>query len=708
MSEENQIIQNIDLDVSEEEIKKEEIEKESEERQDSLIKDIEELDTENEREKEKGSSSYTGKDITVLEGLEAVRKRPGMYIGSTGFTGLHHLVWEICDNAIDEALAGYCTRIEVTLNNDDSITVLDNGRGIPVDKVEKSGLSGVETAFTILHAGGKFGDGDGYKVSGGLHGVGASVVNALSSWVETTVYRDGSEYFVRFENGGHIVEPLKRVGDSEFRGTKVTFKPDETIFNEIHKFDYNTIRDRLRTMAYLNKAITIVLKDNRVGEEKEEVFYNEGGIKDFVTFLNSNKIPYNEKGKKDVISVPVIYAEGAEKIVLSNGKEVRIYVEVCFQYTTEYSPRIFSFCNNIQTVDGGTHEIGFKNGLLNAINEYDRNFVKSKDRAKDGSFTVDDCVEGITAVISVKHPDPQYEGQTKGKLGNSEIRPAVYQVTKKYLDRFFLENKKITEVIIHKIEQAQRARLRAKKARDDARNNNKLATLAGKLVHCSSRNPAECELFIVEGNSAGGSAKNGRNAKTQAILPLRGKILNTAKANESRIFANNEIANMIQAIGAGFGDEFDINKIKYHKIIIMTDADVDGSHIRILLLTFFFNFMRDLITNGNIYVAQPPLYCVTYQKKKYYAFSDEELEVIKKQLNLKGNYPFQRYKGLGEMDPKQLSETTMEPENRKLIKVTLNDAIEADKVFQDLMGDEVEPRREFIIKNAKFVENLDI
>ena len=694
MEEENKVKEKIE---TEDQIKKEE----------EQLK-LTDVDVSNEREREKASESYSGKDMTVLEGLQAVRIRPGMYIGSTGFTGLHHLVWEICDNAIDEALAGYCTRIKVEINADGSLTVTDNGRGIPVDKVEKSGLSGVETAFTILHAGGKFGDNNIYKVSGGLHGVGASVVNALSKWCEVEVCRDGGKYFVRFENGGHIVEPLKRIGDSDLRGSKVSFMPDSEIFRETTTFDYDTIKDRLRMMAYLNKGITITLKDSRLGQEKEEVFYNEGGIKDFVTYLNKTKLPYSEKVKKDIVSCPIIYTEGAEEVTIGKDKKIRIYVEVCLQYTTDYTSRIFSFCNNIQTIDGGTHEVGFRNALLNAINEYDRNFIKSKDRDKDGSFTIDDCIEGVTAIISVKHPDPQYEGQTKGKLGNSEIRPAVYQVTKKCLDRFLIENKKVAEILIHKIEQAQRARLRAKKARDEARNNNKLATLAGKLSNCSSKNPAECELFIVEGNSAGGSAKNGRDAKTQAILPLRGKILNTAKANESRIFANNEIANMIQAIGAGFGPDFDINKIRYHKIIIMTDADVDGSHIRILLLTFFFNFMRDLIINGNVYVAQPPLYCVNYQKKKYYAYNDDELELIKKQLNLKGNYPFQRYKGLGEMDASQLSETTMDPNNRKLIRVTLSDALEADKVFQDLMGDEVEPRKEFIIKNAKFVENLDI
>lgn len=667
-----------------------------------------EIDVSNEREKEIANKQYSGKDITVLKGLEPVRKRPGMYIGSTGAIGLHHLVWEICDNAIDEALAGYCNRIEVTINNDNSITVKDNGRGIPVDKVEKSNLSGVETAFTILHAGGKFGDNDSYKVSGGLHGVGASVVNALSKWCKVIVCRDGGKYFVEFENGGHIKNHIKRIGDSTERGTQVTFLPDPSIFRETTVFDYETIKDRLKMMAYLNKALTIVLKDTRENQEKEETFYNEGGIIDFVTDLNKTKIPYQEKVKKDIVSCPLMYTEGAEEISITKDKKVRVYTEICMQYTQDYTSRVFSFCNNIKTIDGGTHEAGFRNALLFAINDYDKNFIKSKDREKDGAFTIDDCLEGLTAVISVKHPDPEYEGQTKGKLGNPEIRPAVYQVVKKYLSRFLEENKKIAEIIIHKIELAQKARLRAKKARDEARNTNKLATLAGKLSTCSSKNPAECELFIVEGNSAGGSAKNGRNAKTQAILPLRGKILNTAKAAETRIFNNNEIANMIQAIGAGFGPDFDINKIRYHKIIIMTDADVDGSHIRILLLTFFFNYMRDLILNGNIYVAQPPLYCVTYQKKKYYAFNDDELELIKKQLNLKGNYPFQRYKGLGEMDSSQLSETTMDPLHRKLIRVTLSDAVVADRVFSELMGDDVEPRREFIIKNAKFVENLDV
>lgn len=645
-------------------------------------------------------------NIKVLEGLEAVRLRPGMYIGTTSVKGLHHLVWEIVDNGIDEALAGYCTEIVIILNNDGSVTVKDNGRGIPTGIVKGSNLSGVETAYTKLHAGGKFGEGGGYKVAGGLHGVGASVVNALSEYCEVTVERDGKKHFVRFENGGHILEHLKVIGDSDNHGTTVRFKPDATIFAETQVFDYDTIKDRMRVSAYLNRGITIIIKDEREGSEQEDKFYYEGGIKDFVAFINQNRKPINKLDKKDTIECPIFYCEGREKIKTAAEKEVDIEVEIALQYTTEIGGNVYTFCNNISTGDGGTHEIGFRNAILYCLKSYEEEFIKQKDKVEP--FTVDDVLEGLYAIVSVKHPDPQYEGQTKGKLGNSEVRTAVYQVLNRNFARFLKENKKIAELIIEKNAQARKARIAARKAKENVRNSAKISTLAGKLSNCSSRNPEECELFIVEGNSAGGSAKDGRDARTQAILPLRGKILNTAKANDQRIFANNEIGNMIQAIGAGFAETFDINKIRYHKIIIMTDADVDGSHIRILLLTFFFKYMRELIRNGNIYVAKPPLYCITYQKKKYYAYSDDELETLKKQLGLKGNYPFQRYKGLGEMDPSQLNETTMDANNRKLIRIRLEDAIEADKIFQDLMGNDVDPRKEFIIKNAKFVKNLDI
>ena len=667
---------------------------------------LEEVDVSSGESSTKVTTSYTSDNIKVLEGLEAVRLRPGMYIGTTSVKGLHHLVWEIVDNGIDEALAGYCTEIVIVLNNDGSVTVKDNGRGIPTGIVKGSNLSGVETAYTKLHAGGKFGEGGGYKVAGGLHGVGASVVNALSEYCEVTVERDGKKHFVRFENGGHILEHLKVIGDSDNHGTTVRFKPDATIFAETQVFDYDTIKDRMRVSAYLNRGITIIIKDEREGSEQEDKFYYEGGIKDFVAFINQNRKPLNKLDKKDTIECPIFYCEGREKIKTAAEKEVDIEVEIALQYTTEIGGNVYTFCNNISTGDGGTHEIGFRNAILYCLKSYEEEFVKQKDKVEP--FTVDDVLEGLYAIVSVKHPDPQYEGQTKGKLGNSEVRTAVYQVLNRNFSRFLKENKKIAELIIEKNAQARKARIAARKAKENVRNSAKISTLAGKLSNCSSRNPEECELFIVEGNSAGGSAKDGRDARTQAILPLRGKILNTAKANDQRIFANNEIGNMIQAIGAGFAETFDINKIRYHKIIIMTDADVDGSHIRILLLTFFFKYMRELIRNGNIYVAKPPLYCITYQKKKYYAYSDEELETLKKQLGLKGNYPFQRYKGLGEMDPSQLNETTMDANNRKLIRIRLEDAIEADKIFQDLMGNDVDPRKEFIIKNAKFVKNLDI
>lgn len=655
--------------------------------------------TENEIKYEKADEHYTATNIQVLEGLEAVRKRPGMYIGTTASPGLHHLVWEIVDNAIDEALAGYCTKVTVTINPGDTITVTDNGRGIPVDIVKKSGLSGVETVYTILHAGGKFGAGGGYKVSGGLHGVGASVVNALSEWLEVTVHKDGGIYFLRFEKGGHPVGHLKRIGDCDDTGTIVTFKPDPEIFDETTVYDYTTIRDRLRQVAYLNRGIKIVVADEREPEKKvEETFCYAGGIQEYVQFINHNKTP---------IFPEVIYCEGTEPVDI-NGVEAQIYAEVAFQYNDGYTSSIFSFCNNVNTHEGGTHESGFQMAMVRVINAYARQNKFLKDN--EDNLTYDDIKEGLTAIISVKHPNPQFEGQTKTKLGNSEVRKILSQIVGDQLNRFLLENPKTAKVMLDKIIMAANARIASRKARDDMRRKGglELTTLPGKLADCSSKDPTVCELYIVEGNSAGGSAKNGRNRETQAILPLRGKILNVEKAQVKRIFANAEIGNMITAIGGGIDPNFDVSKIRYHKIVIMTDADVDGSHIRILLLTFFFRYMRPLIEQGYVYIAQPPLYKVEFHGKSYYAFNDEQLEVLKKKLNLKPGYPFQRYKGLGEMDDKQLWETTMDPANRKMLRVTIDDAIKAETVFTDLMGDNVDPRKEFIHLNAKFVKNLDI
>lgn len=655
--------------------------------------------TENEIKYEKADEHYTATNIQVLEGLEAVRKRPGMYIGTTASPGLHHLVWEIVDNAIDEALAGYCTKVTVTINPGDTITVTDNGRGIPVDIVKKSGLSGVETVYTILHAGGKFGAGGGYKVSGGLHGVGASVVNALSEWLEVTVHKDGGIYFLRFEKGGHPVGHLKRIGDCKDTGTIVTFKPDPEIFDETTVYDYTTIRDRLRQVAYLNRGIKIVVADERDPEKKvEETFCYAGGIQEYVQFINHNKTP---------IFPEVIYCEGTEPVDI-NGVEAQIYAEVAFQYNDGYTSSIFSFCNNVNTHEGGTHESGFQMAMVRVINAYARQNKFLKDN--EDNLTYDDIKEGLTAIISVKHPNPQFEGQTKTKLGNSEVRKILSQIVGDQLNRFLLENPKTAKIMLDKIIMAANARIASRKARDDMRRKGglELTTLPGKLADCSSKDPTVCELYIVEGNSAGGSAKNGRNRETQAILPLRGKILNVEKAQVKRIFANAEIGNMITAIGGGIDPNFDVSKIRYHKIVIMTDADVDGSHIRILLLTFFFRYMRPLIEQGYVYIAQPPLYKVEFHGKSYYAFNDEQLEVLKKKLNLKPGYPFQRYKGLGEMDDKQLWETTMDPANRKMLRVTIDDAIKAETVFTDLMGDNVDPRKEFIHLNAKFVKNLDI
>ena len=662
---------------------------------DEIIENIDE------KELEKADAHYTSSNIQVLEGLEAVRKRPGMYIGSTSSTGLHHLVWEIVDNAVDEALAGYCTEIDVTINKDNTITVKDNGRGIPVDTVVKTGKSGVETVYTVLHAGGKFGQGGGYKVSGGLHGVGASVVNALSSYVEVTVYKDGGVYFIRFENGGHPIAPLKKIGTCplEEHGTTVTFKPDPYIFKETTVFNYETINNRLRQMAFLNRGIKINLYDVRNSEKIEAHYKYDGGIVEYVKFLNKDE---------ELLTKDVIYCEGGQKFD-DNGVEEMITVECAMQYTTGYNKKIYSFCNNVTTSDGGMHVDGFALAITRILNSFAREKKILKDSDKE-RFCYDDCIEGLTCIISVKHPNPQYEGQTKGKLGNPEIKKLVSNVVGEFLNRYLLEHKNEAMLILEKVKNAYIGRLKAKEARDLTRRKNsiELSTLPGKLSDCSSNKPEECELFIVEGNSAGGSAKLGRDSHFQAILPLRGKILNVQKAQEHKILDNAEIGNMITAIGGEYGPNFDVTKIRYHKIVIMTDADVDGSHIRILLLTFFHRFMRPLIEKGYVYIAQPPLYKLTYKNKDYYAYNDEQLNLIRKELDIKTNYPIQRYKGLGEMDPQQLEETTMDPKKRKMLRVTMDDAIEADQVFNDLMGEEVEPRSEYIQKNATFVKNLDI
>ncbi len=644
-------------------------------------------------DEEKAKADYNANDIQVLEGLEAVRKRPGMYIGSTSSTGLHHCVWEIVDNAIDEALAGYCDTIHVTINKGNTITVKDNGRGIPVGIVAKSGKSAVETVYTILHAGGKFGEGGGYKVSGGLHGVGASVVNALSEWLEVTVHKDGGIYYIKFANGGHTVEPLKQIGTCDDTGTIVTFKPDASIFKETTVFDYSIIRDRIRQMAFLNKGVRIIVKDDRGEEPVEDDFCYEGGLKEYVTYLNRNKESQDNQ-------YDVIYCE---------GKQDGISVEIAMQYNDSYTSMIYSFCNNINTADGGTHEEGFRLALTRVINKYARanKFLKDNDE----SLTQDDAREGLTAIISIKHPDPQYEGQTKGKLGNSEVRAITSNIFGEQLERYLNENPKAAKMIMAKVTLAANARIAAKKARETTRKNGMdITSLPGKLADCSSKNAEECELYIVEGNSAGGSAKNGRDRKTQAILPLRGKILNVEKAQTKRIFANAEIGNMIIAIGGGYGNDFDVSKIRYHKIVIMTDADVDGSHIRILLLTFFYRFMKPLVEQGYIYIAQPPLYKASRGNKDYYCYNDEQLNQLRLKLGPAASklLKLQRYKGLGEMDAEQLWETTMDPEKRKMIRVTIEDAMAADKVFDELMGEDVLCRKQFIKENAKFVNNLDI
>lgn len=636
------------------------------------------------------SAEYNADQIQILEGLEAVRKRPGMYIGSTSSRGLHHLVYEIVDNAVDEALAGYCDTIDVQINSDNSITVVDDGRGIPVDIQKKAGLPAVEVVFTILHAGGKFGGG-GYKVSGGLHGVGASVVNALSEWLEVEVYHGGKVYKQRYERG-KTMYPLKIVGDcpTDKHGTKVTFLPDKTIFEET-VYDYDTLKIRLRETAFLTKNLKIILRDDRE-DKKEKVFHYEGGIKEFVTYLNRSNVPLYDT---------VIYCE---------GKKDNVLVEVAMQHNDSYTENIYSFVNNINTPEGGTHLTGFRNALTKTFNDYGRKNKLLKD--SEPALTGEDIREGLTAIISVKIEEPQFEGQTKQKLGNSEARGAVDSVVSEQLTYFLEQNPSVAKTIIEKSVLAQRARAAARKARDLTRRKTVLdgLSLPGKLADCSSKHPEECEIYIVEGDSAGGSAKDARNKSTQAILPLRGKILNVEKARLDRIYGNAEIKSMITAFGTGIHEDFDISKLRYHKIIIMTDADVDGAHIATLLLTFLYRFMPELIKQGYVYLAQPPLYKVEKNKKVWYAYDDDELNNILTEIGRDGNNKIQRYKGLGEMDAEQLWETTMDPEKRILLRVTMDEAAtsEIDLTFTTLMGDKVEPRREFIEENARFVKNLDI
>ena len=637
------------------------------------------------------NTEYGADQIQILEGLEAVRKRPGMYIGSTSSRGLHHLVYEIVDNAVDEALAGFCTEIQVTINPDNSITVVDNGRGIPVGINHKAGIPAVEVVFTILHAGGKFGGG-GYKVSGGLHGVGASVVNALSEWLEVTICHEGKKYQQRYERG-HTMYPLKEIGvcDSEETGTKVTFLPDKEIFEET-VYDYDILKQRLREMAFLTKGLRIVLRDTRADQEKEKIFHYEGGIREFVTYLNRSK---------EALYPEVIYCEGEKDGVM---------VEVAMQHNDSYTENSYGFVNNINTPEGGTHIVGFRNALTKTFNDYARKNKLLKD--SEPNLSGDDIREGLTAIVSVKIEEPQFEGQTKQKLGNSEARGAVDFVVSKQLEIFLEQNPTVAKATVEKSVLAQRAREAARKARDLTRRKSALdgMSLPGKLADCSDKNPENCEIYIVEGDSAGGSAKTARNRATQAILPLRGKILNVEKARLDRIYSNAEIKAMITAFGTGIHEDFDISKLRYHKIIIMTDADVDGAHIATLLLTFLYRFMPELIKQGYVYLAQPPLYKVEKNKKVWYAYDDAELNSILEQIGRDNNNKIQRYKGLGEMDAEQLWETTMDPEKRILLRVTMDESAtsEIDLTFTTLMGDKVEPRREFIEENARFVENLDI
>ena len=641
---------------------------------------------------EKKNEHYDASDIQVLEGLEAVRKRPGMYIGTTDLKGLHHLVWEIVDNAIDEALAGYCNNIEVIINKDNSVTVKDDGRGIPTEIHPKTKKSTVETVYTVLHAGGKFGGG-GYKVSGGLHGVGASVVNALSKWLEVKVYKNGEIYYIRFENGGHTVEPLKVIDkcDKDRTGTVVTFKPDANIFDS-DIYDYDTLKVRIRELAFLNRGLSITLRDDRDMEDTTgETFLYEGGISEYVSFINQGKTPIHN----DIIHL--------------SGEEDNVFLEVAMQYNTGYNDNIYSFVNNINTHDGGTHEEGVRRALTRVINAYARknNILKEK----DDSLTGDDVKEGLTMIISCKHPNPQFEGQTKGRLGNSEVRKLADSIFSQGFERFLLENPEDARTIVSKAMLACRARNAARKAREITRKSDLATTnFFGKLSDCKSKDPKVSEIFIVEGDSAGGSAKKGRDSMTQAILPLRGKILNVEKARLDKALSNEEIRTIITAFGTGIGEEFDLSKLRYDKIIIMTDADVDGSHIRVLLLTLFYRFFKPIVEAGHVYAAQPPLFRIMHGKTRKYVLNDEEKEAYMASLpeNIRNRAEIARMKGLGEMDAEELNETTMDIEKRVLRKITVDDCVAADQIFSKLMGDEVEPRRSFIEENARYVTNLDI
>ena len=636
------------------------------------------------------AESYEASDIQVLEGLEAVRKRPGMYIGTTDVKGLHHLVWEIVDNAIDEALAGFCNHIEIYIHKDNSITVVDNGRGIPVAVHPKTGISTVETVYTVLHAGGKFGGG-GYKVSGGLHGVGASVVNALSKWVEVKVQREGKVYECKFENGGKTVQKLTEIGvcDKDKSGTTVTFKPDPEIF-DTDIYDFNTLKVRTRELAFLNKDLRLTLTDERVEPNLKETYLYEGGISEYVRYLNKSKTPIHEE------------------IIHLSGEEDGVFLEVAMQYNTGYTDSIYSFVNNINTHDGGTHEEGVRRALTRIINSYARknNILKEKDE----SLTGDDVKEGLTMIVSCKHPNPQFEGQTKGRLGNSEVRKIADSVFAQGFETFLLENPEEARIIVDKTMTAARARVAAKRARELTRRKSDLDPInfGGKLVDCKDKDPAVCEIFIVEGDSAGGSAIKGRDSMTQAILPLRGKPLNVEKARLDKALANEEIRTMITAFGTGIGDEFDISKLRYHKIIIMSDADVDGSHIRVLLLTLFYRFFRPIVEAGYVYAAQPPLFCIKHGKTIKYVLNEEERDQYIASLSPNTKYDVARMKGLGEMDAEELNETTMDINKRVLRKITIDDLATADEAFSRLMGEEVGPRREFIEENAVYAQNLDI
>ena len=640
------------------------------------------------------NENYDSSSIQVLEGLEAVRKRPGMYIGTTDVKGLHHLVWEIVDNSIDEALAGFCKNIEIVINKDNSVTVKDDGRGIPVDIHPKTGKSTVETVYTVLHAGGKFGGG-GYKVSGGLHGVGASVVNALSKWLEVTVYKNGKIYYMKFENGGHAVEPLKVIGDCEPQrtGTTVTFKPDPDIFDS-DIYNYETLMVRVRELAFLNKGLSLNLRDDRDDEDTTgQTFLYEGGISEYVKFINTGKTPVHE----DIIHL--------------EGEEDGVFFEVAMQYNTGYNENIYSFVNNINTHDGGTHEEGVRRALTRVINNYARknNILKEKDEPLTG----DDVKEGLTMIVSCKHPNPQFEGQTKGRLrlGNSEVRKLADSVFSQGFERFLLENPDDARAIVSKAMLACRARNAARKAREITRKSDLATTnFFGKLSDCKSKDPKVSEIFIVEGDSAGGSAKKGRDSMTQAILPLRGKILNVEKARLDRALSNEEIRTIITAFGTGIGEEFDLSKLRYDKIVIMTDADVDGSHIRVLLLTLFYRFFKPIVEAGHVYAAQPPLFRIMHGKTRKYVLNEQELENYLNSLpeNIRNRAEIARMKGLGEMDAEELNETTMDIEKRVLRKITVDDCVAADAIFEKLMGDEVDPRRKFIEENAGYVQNLDI